>query len=246
MKLIKVHGIERCRILRRLNRFVVEVDVNGRGEMVHITNTGRLNEYLTSGREGLLVPIGGVKLRHRLIGVRIGDYYALIDTRLQNVAFEHLVSNGLIPWLEGYRIVKRSPRLGSSLLDYELMDSSGRRLFIETKSAVLRGPNGESMYPDCPSIRGRRHIKEIIDRLLDGWDALIVFIAGLKDVRCFKPYRDGDPEIHKLLGELYKVEPCSIKCISIYLSIYLSNDGYIYLDNPDVSLCRDWVSTIPR
>lgn len=216
---------------------MVEVMINNEYLYVHITNTGRLLEYIKRGNEGLLIPINGKKLRYRLVGVWGEGYYALIDTKLQCLAFEKLVSMDAIPWLVGYEISSKNPPIGVSLLDYKMVSKDGDELYIETKSAVLRGESGEAMYPDCPSLRGRRHIEEIIKLREHGYEAMIVFIAGIKGVRCFKPYAKGDPIINRLLKKLYYIDSSSIRCISIYLD----RSGWVILDNPDVNICIEWL-----
>ncbi len=235
-KLVKVDGLVRCVVRRRLNRFTVQVEIKGELYKAHITNTGRLQEFIKSGNRGVLVPINGAKLLYRLIGVKKRNYYALIDTRLQNSAFEIMIDKGLIPWLRGFKLVKRNPRVGDSLLDFMLVDENGEKVFIETKSAVLEGNNGEAMYPDCPTERGRRHILRIIEMRKKGINAMIVFISGLRDALCFKPYDKGDPMIPELLRELYILDSSSIRAISIYLSL----DGWIRLKNPNLGICADW------
>jgi len=238
--LVKVDEPIKCIIIRRLNRFTVVVEVKGELIKAHITNTGRLQEFIRSGNMGVVVPINGVKLSYRLIGVKKHNYYALIDTRLQNIAFEVMINKGLLPWLKGFKLIKRNPRVGGSLLDFMLVNEGGEQIFIETKSAVLEGNNGEAMYPDCPTERGRRHISQIIDMRRKGVNAMIVFISGLRDAVCFKPYDRGDLVVSKLLKDLYMLDPSSIKAVSLYLSW----DGWIKLRNPNLSICADWIMEV--
>lgn len=239
-KILRLHNYRECRIINRLNRFTVEVVTSQGIFPVHITNTGRLLEYIKRDKLGLLIPINGRKLRYRLVGVWDNDYYALIDTRLQAVAFEKLIEMNLLPRFEGYKIYSRNPRINHSVLDYKLVNEVGKEILIETKSAVLRGKDNSAMYPDCPTTRGRRHIKEIIRLRNRGCEAVIVFIAGLKNVTCFKPYSEGDKVVEYLLGILYRIAPHSLHC----LSIYIDKDGLIILDKPNVPVCRMWINKI--
>lgn len=197
--ILEVPVFRKCRMVRRLNRFVVEVEVEGSRERAHNTNTGRLVDVLVPGRSGFCTPLKRPgKTRFRLIAVEYGSGYAVIDTRLQEEAFAAAVDRGLLPWAAGCRVASRRPRLGSSFLDF-LLECSDTRVYVETKSAVLMGPRGLAMYPDCPTERGRRHIRELIMHAESGVRVALVFIAALPGARGFMPNREGDPEIPALV-----------------------------------------------
>jgi sugar fermentation stimulation protein A len=201
--LLKLSHSVQCRIIARANRFVVEVEVSGVARGAHTNNTGRLEQFLTAGRQAFCLwrdTPGKTDLR--LFAVKDMDAAAIIDTRLQMQAFEAAVRHGLISWLDGCSIVKRNARLGSSLIDY-LLDCRGVPAYLEVKSAVLREDN-YAMYPDCPTARGRRHITELTDHVRSGGLALIVFIAALPGVTAFKPYRQGDPDLFECLRKAKK------------------------------------------
>ncbi|WP_228546784.1 DNA/RNA nuclease SfsA [Hyperthermus butylicus] len=189
-----------CRILRRVNRFVVEVEAEGEHILAHNTNTGRLLDVLVPGRLGLCRPLERPgRTRYRLFAVEYAGGFAVIDTRLQEEAFARAVELGLIPWLRSCRVASWRPRLGSSVLDL-LLDCRDGRVYVETKSAVLMGPNATAMYPDCPTPRGRRHIRELIEHASRGYRVALVFIAALPGARRFKPNPEGDPEIPGLIA----------------------------------------------
>ncbi len=61
------------------------------------------------------------------------------------------------------------------------------------------GPNATAMYPDCPTPRGRRHIRELIEHAGRGYRVALVFIAVLPGAKRFKPNPDGDPEVARLV-----------------------------------------------
>ncbi len=221
---------EECVIVKRLNRFVVEIEVAGITYRAYINNTGRLLEYMVRGRRAYCLERKRPgKTSYRLFAVEDMGAGALIDTRMQMDSFEKLVHENMIPWLRGCRVKRGSPRLGSSVLDY-LLECGGRLLYVEIKSAVMRGDTIYAMYPDCPTLRGRRHIRELTRHANKGGWAAIVFIAGLPGVKAFKPYGEGDPEIPGLLWEAARAG-VMIKSINIY---YVPRESAIILANPDL------------
>ncbi|NJE05434.1 DNA/RNA nuclease SfsA [Thermococcus sp. M36] len=220
-----------CTFIERLNRFVALVDVNGETRKALVTNTGRLEEFMVPGRRAFCTPKRGGKTDFVLVAFEdLGGRGAIIDTRTQARAFERAVELGLVPWLRDCRIERKEVTVGKSRLDY-LFGCPGGKIYAEMKSAVLRGgERGEyAMYPDCPSVRGRRHIRELIELSKAGERAMIFFIGAMPGVERFRPYSQGDPEIARLLAEAQKAG------VEIHaLSLALLPDGRIVLERPSL------------
>jgi len=190
VRLLNLEGAFEVRLIERLNRFVVLVERGGKLLRAHNTNTGRLKELLTKGKRAFCLP-GGKRTDCRLFAVEEREGFALIDTSLQMRAFELAQQRGLISWLKPphWRLKKRNFNLNGSLIDY-LFEGEKGRLVLELKSAALRLPGDLAGYPDCPTERGRRHLRELA-RL--GSEAGVLFVCALSGVKGFKPYCEGDP-----------------------------------------------------
>ncbi len=199
-ELIYISWARSCTVRRSVNRFVVEVADGSNIFGVHINNTGRLQDVLVEGRKGFCIPTRRGKLGWRLFSVWYYRGYSIIDTLLQEESFRVAVEKGLLPWAQGCSVRKRSPRVGRSVFDW-MLECGEEPVFVEMKSAVLGSRDGYGMYPDCPSLRGRRHIELLIDLAKRGKRAWIVFIVAFPGARGFRPYREGDPEIYRLLWE---------------------------------------------
>ncbi len=144
-------------------------------------------------------------------------------------AFEEALNKNLIPWLNNCKILKRNVKLNKSIVDYLIKCDD--LLYLEVKSAALKR-NRYAMYPDCPSLRGRRHIAEIIKHVRSGNKAAILFIAAIPNVRAFKPNKRGDNVIFKLLRDAFDAGVV-IKSISIF---YNPSNYYVHLKNPDLKV----------
>ena len=222
-----------CTIKARVNRFIVEAIVDGRVERLHNTNTGRLVDVLVPGRQCLAYGIQGRRLSYRLAAVEYGGGYAVVDTLLQARAFEAAVNRGLLPWLPGCRVAGRNPRIPAGLLDYRL-DCGGREVLVELKSAVLMGPGGEAMYPDCPTPRGLRHVKWLAEAHTKGIDAVLVFVAAFPAAKCFKPNNVADPATAEAIHKAWR-SGLEVRAISLEAT----PGGLVVLVNPDLPLCMD-------
>ncbi len=231
IKLFRIAGPQDCRIVERFNRFVVIIEVNGYYHPAHITNTGRLSEFMVKGRKAFCF-----RTHHqgttdfRLFAIAESGFGALIDTQLQMQAFEQALEQNLIPWLDGSRMLKRNAPLGTSRIDY-LLEHYGKVGYLEVKSAVLRDGT-YAMYPDCPSERGRKHIHELSAYVKGGGKGILLFMAALANVTAFKPNRAADERLYEALTEAHAVG-VELRAIGL---CYNPNDAGVYLFNPDLKI----------
>ena len=232
IELLRVENVVECRVVERLNRFVVLVERNGL-EKAHINNTGSLRGVLVEGRKGYCIPRKGGKTRYRLIAIECPGYHeaALIDTWLQMHGFEISVENNYLPWLRGCKVAKRNPRTGSSLLDY-LLKCNDQEVYAEIKSATLRLPGDKASYPEPASPRGRRHVEELTRLASRGTRALLVFIAGIPGAKGFKINEEADPLLPKLLENAIRAGVI-VKAISM---TYSPRSGAVVLDKADLEI----------
>jgi sugar fermentation stimulation protein A len=151
MQLFRIPDALECKITKRINRFVVEIKVEGGSERAYINNTGRLRELLFKGNRGYCIEHNKEKTKFRLFSAKADGGFALIDTAFQMRAFEQSAVNGFLPWLKCSEF-KRNAKVGISVIDYIF---SGN-FYLELKSAALKV--GEyAMYPDCPSEREKTY-----------------------------------------------------------------------------------------
>lgn len=229
MELLSLGKPIECHIVQRLNRFVVAVEVMGKSAYAWITNTGRLHELLIPGRKAFCLPRQGPgRTSYRLFAIEEGGLGALIDTQFQMRAFEQCLEQKALPWLPNSCAWKRNARLNSSVIDYYLQ-CSAEEIYLEVKSAVLRQGH-YAMYPDCPSTRGRRHIRELTGHVQRGGKAYIVFVAALPDVACFRPNHLADAELAVLLTEAYRAG-AEIRSVGMF---YAPQSGAVVLFNADL------------
>ncbi len=230
-KIFRLEQASVCKIIERVNRFVVRVEIKGNPYNAHINNTGRLHEFLVKSRKGFcLENTRPGKTDCRLFAVEERGLAALIDTQFQMRAFERGLEMNQIPWLKGCRLVKRNVWWRTSLLDY-LLACWGQDVFLEVKSAVLR-ERDSAMYPDCPSTRGQKHIQELSEHVKGGGRGVILFMAALPDVKAFRPNKAADPKLFELLKAAQQ-GGVEIRAIGLYFN---PEDLFVYFFNPDLKI----------
>lgn len=187
------------RFLRRLNRFAALVEVGGRRLRVHVRNSGRLHELFTPGRPVLLEPAANPDRRTRftLALVRLRSGFVSADAQLPNALVEEALQRGALRGFRGYRIRRREPAMGRNRADFLLVQGE-QGCLLEVKSVTLVG-RGVALFPDAPTVRGRRHLEHLIAARRRGLRAAILFVIQRCDATGFAPNWDADPEFAETL-----------------------------------------------
>jgi sugar fermentation stimulation protein A len=164
-----------------------------------LPNPGRLWEILLPGTELLLSMDGKSDTRktvYTAVAAKREDILILLHTHMTNDASDWLLRRGKVPGLEGWRIEKREASLGRSRFDF-LMEKEGKKLYLEVKSCTLFGSR-LAMFPDAPSVRGRKHVEELA--AMEGGGAVLILVQSGAP-RFFLPDFHTDP---KFAESLYK------------------------------------------
>ena len=181
--------------LARPNRFIAEILVDGQPEIAHVKNTGRCKELLLPGARVILQKFDSPKRKtqYDLIAVWKGDRLINMDSQAPNrVFYEHLLSG---QYIEGVTKIKPEARYGGSRFDF-YVEAGKRRIFIEVKGVTLED-NSVVLFPDAPTLRGVRHLNELAQCAREGYEAYVVFVIQMSDVRYFTP----NNTIHPAFGE---------------------------------------------
>lgn len=184
------------RFIHRVNRFVAQVWVAGQEETVHVKNTGRCTELLLPGVEVWLewVEKVGRKTRFSLIGVKKGQVLVNIDSQAPNTVAYEAIADGKLLELGGSRIqsIRREVTYGKSRFDLSFQGRRGPG-FVEVKGVTLE-QDGVALFPDAPTVRGVKHMRELAQAQAAGYEAVVLFVIQMKGVSCFRPHRDMDPD----------------------------------------------------
>lgn len=202
--------VEKAVFLRRPNRFIAEVLLNGEEITVHVKNTGRCRELLVTGAIVYLEKSDNPerKTQYDLIAVEKGDILINMDSQIPNgVCLEWLKRSGLFSGCAEYR---REVTYGNSRFDIFVRDGE-RRAFVEVKGVTLE-LDGVAMFPDAPTARGAKHLEELIRALDDGYEAYVIFVIQMKGPREFRVNDATDPSFGKALR---RAKDAGVKVIAV-------------------------------
>jgi sugar fermentation stimulation protein A len=185
----------------RPNRFLLWADVGSRRVSVASRDPGRLNGILAPGARLLLAPSAtpGRRTAFTLTLARQGDVWVCLVPALASQIVHFAVARGGVEGLKGAEVIRREVRSGASRIDL-LMRHRGRPLLVEVKAAV-HVEGRRALFPDCPTARGARHVRELIAARRRGHPAALVFVVHREDVDRLAPWAEVDPEFTRALRE---------------------------------------------
>lgn len=181
------------KFIRRPNRFIAHVEMDGREEVVHVKNTGRCRELLVPGAKVFLAKSSSPsrKTSYDLISVMKGDLCINMDSQVPNYVAEEWLHKVLPP----EACIRREVTWGNSRFDFYI-ELDGRKIFMEVKGVTLE-ESGVALFPDAPTLRGVKHLKELVACVGQGYEACVLFVIQMKGVTEFRPH----DAMHSEFGE---------------------------------------------
>ena len=181
--------------LGRVNRFVVQVLIEGLVELAHLPNSGRLTSVLEPHRPCWVIRRDGAKRKTRfdLLAIETALGPVVVDAQLPGKLLLAAWKEGAIAELRRFSQVKPEYRLGKSRLDFAFWADEGPPCLVEVKSAADFS-RGVARFPDAPSSRARRHLQELEQSLEKGCQASVVLIAQMPWAEEIELNKAIDPE----------------------------------------------------
>lgn len=189
-------------LVARPNRFLVLVSTPQGDVRAACRDPGRLEELLVPGAELRLRRVFGSparRTRYDLVLARQGRTWVSLVPALANSVFAVALARGDVAGLRGARRVASEVRHGRSRIDFVLA-RRGRRVWTEVKSVGLVRA-GLALFPDAPTARGVRHLRELLALARAGERAQVVFVVQRSGARAFAPFAERDPEFARALLE---------------------------------------------
>lgn len=184
--------------LARPNRFIAHVQIGGMEEICHVKNTGRCRELLKPGaRVWCLDALSPTrKTRYDLITVQKGHRLINMDSQAPNAAAKEFLERGGLGEITDLRPEFKK---GNSRFDFAFT-KDGRQCFLEVKGVTLEN-DGICAFPDAPTQRGSKHLKELTQLAKEGYGAYVLFVIQMEDVKHLHPNDATDPAFGQALRE---------------------------------------------
>lgn len=209
---MKYENITKAKFIKRPNRFIAEVELADRKtETVHVKNTGRCKELLLPEAEVWLTAPGtpGRKTRYDLVAVRKQNGLLInMDSQAPNKVVRE--------WLEGqsFDLIKPEFKYGDSRMDFymerhlpkgksQAKEDEPRRteqFLMEVKGCTLER-DGIGYFPDAPTERGVKHIRELIRAQGEGYRAILAFVIQMDGITEVRPNIETHPEFGEAMDD---------------------------------------------
>ena len=184
--------------LRRPNRFIAHIQIDGEEQIVHVKNTGRCRELLPEGAEVYCQHFDSLKRKtaYDLITVKKGDRLINMDSQAPNAAAKEWLSAGGLGEITD---LKPETVHGDSRFDFSFT-KDGKPCFLEVKGVTLED-DGVCAFPDAPTERGAKHLHGLIRAIQEGYGAYVLFVIQMEDVKYLRPNDATDPAFAQALRD---------------------------------------------
>lgn len=171
----------------------------------------------------------GRKTAGTLLLVQYQGRWVSVDARMPNRLLARCLETGALPPFRGYSTWKAEVSWGKSRVDFLLSSSGGSSqndsspdnsvpgkpaFLVETKSCNLV-EEGLALFPDAPTTRGARHLRELAEAVDVGYRAAVVWFVQRDDARAFAPHAKADPDFARAFRDARAkgVEAYAYRCL---------------------------------
>ena len=205
----------------RPNRFIAHVETAVGTEVCHVKNTGRCRELLLPGARVYLSKSDNParKTKYDLVVVEKerprGPLLINMDSQAPNTVFGEWAGSGA--FRPNLSLLRPETAYGNSRFDYyweaRSYDGGEEKGFVEVKGVTLE-EGGVARFPDAPTLRGVKHLEELVAAHRAGYQAAVCFIIQMEGMDRFRPNDDTHPEFGAALRRAARagVEVLALEC----------------------------------
>ncbi|MDH3997323.1 MAG: DNA/RNA nuclease SfsA [Desulfuromonadales bacterium] len=190
------------RLLRRYKRFLADVELtDGRVVTAHTANTGSMQQCAVPGSRVLLSQSDNPKrkLAWSWELVEINGSWVDINTHRANRVVEEGLRTDQVGGLQGFTVRPEYP-YAESRIDF-MLQKDEQRVLVEVKNVTLCCQPTVACFPDVVTLRGQKHLRDLMAAVQEGWRAVIFFLVRRGEAQSFTPADDVDAEYGRLLRQ---------------------------------------------
>lgn len=210
--------LQAATLIKRYKRFLADV-ITPEGETLtlHCPNTGAMTGCATPGDRVWYSTSDNPQRKYphtwELTETREQALICVNTLRANQLVKERLISAHPPAGLEGYSQCRSEVKYGSegSRIDFLLQAEDKINCYIEVKSVTLCEQT-KGFFPDAVSLRGQKHLRELINVVRQGERAGLLFAVLHSAITEVSPASHIDPTYGKLLAE---AQQCGVEIIAL-------------------------------
>ncbi len=230
IKLLSIPYDVQGEFIERVNRFLGKIKVKDTVIYAHIHDPGRLKELLYGGNTVILKRATGTKrkTKYDILAANTSDGWVFVHSGYHRAMAESIFKQRILKFGETMEVIPEI-KYRDSRLDF-LIKYDEKSILVEIKGCTLL-KNKIALFPDAPTKRGYRHLKELVNAVNSGYRAAVIFLVFNKTAECFAPNSATDPSFYEMFIKAVK------QGVEIY-PLVLSYDGEWIYYHGSIPLCR--------
>lgn len=189
------NNLQKATLIRRYKRFLADIELhNGDVLTIYCPNTGAMTGCAEPGDQVWYSTSNNLKRKYKYtweLTFSKGGHWICVNTARANQLVKEALNKGEIKALSGYSSIKAEVKYGAenSRIDFLLSKENKADCYVEVKSCtLLEEPiaEGKGFFPDTVTIRGQKHLRELIEMKEQGFRSVLLFAvlhSGIQSVQ---------------------------------------------------------------
>ena len=192
--------------IKRYKRFFADIKINNQIITAHCPNTGSMDGLLKKGNTVWVSKSDNPhrKLKYTLEIIEVGKSKVGVNTHSTNKIVYNALQNNLIKEFKNPLKIKPETNFGTNTRFDFLVLNKKNKSFIEVKNVTLSRKTGVAEFPDSVTVRGLKHINELIKASKKNYKIFILYLIQRNDCKTFSIAKDIDPDYAYALGKAVK------------------------------------------
>ena len=192
--------------IKRYKRFFADIEINNQIITAHCPNTGSMHGLLKKGNKVWVSKSDNPnrKLKYTLEIIEVGKSKVGVNTHSTNKIVYNALQNNLIKEFKNSFKIKPETNFGTNTRFDFLVLNKKNKSFIEVKNVTLSRKTGVAEFPDSVTVRGLKHINELIKASKKNYKIFILYLIQRNDCKTFSIAKDIDPDYAYALSKAVK------------------------------------------
>ena len=192
--------------IKRYKRFFVDIKINNKIVTAHCPNTGSMYGLLKEGNKVWISKSNNPnrKLKYTLEIIEDGKTKVGVNTQSTNKIVHHALQNNLIKEFVDNFEIKPETKFGQNTRFDFLVTNKKNKAFVEVKNVTLSRKKKLAEFPDSVTVRGLKHINELIKASKKNYKIYILYLIQRDDCNLFSIAADIDPDYANALRKAVK------------------------------------------